>query len=161
MTAMRTRVAFGLMATGLVALAACSHQPPSLGLNPDYRFGYDDKGETVALAYGRPNSDEMALMLECPKGSGRIELTDTVFDERTTAIVLTSDGHKTVVPVRAETTEGPADRLLEGHLPLSAPALQALRRSGVLQVASGAKRYTITVEPEQRAGVERFFKVCG
>ena len=161
MRAMRTLAALVAVAAGVAALAACSHERASLGLSPDYRFGYDDKGETVALAYGRPNSDELALMLECPKGSGRVELTDTVFDERTTAIVLSSDGRKTAVPVRNETTEGPADKILVGHLPSSAPALQALRRSGVLQVANGGKRYTITVAPEQHAGVERFFKVCG
>ena len=160
MKAMRTLLACAA-AVGLAALAACSHEQASLGLNPDYRFGYDDKGETAALAYGRPNSDELALMLECPKGSGKVELSDTVFDQKTKAIELVSDGRKTTVPVQAEATEGPADQILMGHLSSSAPALQALRRSGVLRVANGGKRYTITVAPEQRAGVERFFKECG
>ena len=131
----------------------------SPSLNPQYRLAYDDKGETVALAYGLPNSDDVALMLECAKGSGRVELSDTVRDTRATAVVLTAGGKKTSVLVRPQ--EGEEDQILTGELPLSAPALQAFRKAGVLQVSSGQARYTITVGPGARAGVERFFKACG
>ena len=146
MKRMRILLALGLAAAGVAALAACTHEKPSLALNPQYRLAYDDKGETVALAYGLPNSDDVALMLECAKGSGRVELSDTIRDKRATAVVLSSDGKKTSVPVRAEASEGDEDQILTGRLPLSAPALQGLRRTGVLQVSSGQARYAITVE---------------
>jgi len=161
MKRMQLLLALGLAGVGMAALAACTHEQPSVALNPQYRLAYDDKGETVALAYGLPNSDDVALMLECAKGSGRVELSDTIRDKRATAVVLSSDGKKTSVPVRAEAGEAAEDEILTGQLPLSAPALQGLRRTGVLQVSSGQARYIITVGPGGRPGVERFFKACG
>jgi len=161
MERIRSLAIAGLALAGLGALAACTHQQGLLTLNPQYRLGYDDKGETVALTYGLPNSDDLALMLECPKGSGRVELTDTLRDARTTAVVLASDGRKTSVAVTRQVIEGPSDEILLGHVPSSAPALQAFRRTGVLEVSGQDGRYTISVAAERRAGLERFFKVCG
>ena len=161
MKRMRMLLALGLATAGAAGLAACTHEQPSLALNPQYRLAYDDKGQTVALAYGRPNSDELALMLECPKGSGKVELSDTIRDKRAAAIVLSSDGKKTSVPVRSEASEVDGEAILTGRLPLSAPALQGLRRTGVLQVSSGQARYTVAVGAGGRVGVERFFKACG
>ena len=162
MKRMRILLALGLAAAGVAALAACTHEQPSLALNPQYRQAYDDKGETVALAYGLPNSDDVALMLECAKGSVLVELSDTVRDKRATTVALSSGGKKTSVPVHAEANEGGLEgEILTGNLPLSAPALQGLRRTGVLQVSSGQSHYAITVGPGGRVGVERFFKACG
>ena len=141
------------------ALAGCTHETPQLSMNPGYRLGYDDKGASVALVYGLPNSDDLALMLECPKGSGRVELTDAVRDKQAKTVTLTADGRGTTVPVKIET--GVDDYVVTGRLGLSAPALQGFRRSGVMQVANGRARYVIKVDAKGRAGVERFFEVCG
>jgi hypothetical protein len=144
---------------GAVLLAACTHEIASLSLNPNYRLGYDDKGETVALAYGLPNSDDLALMLECPKGTGQIELTDAALDKGVRQIVLSSDGKKTAVAVHPE--DGVGDQVLAGRLALTAPALEGFRRTGVLQVSGGKGRYSVNFASGGRAGVERFFRVCG
>ena len=160
MKRMQVLLAFGALA-GVAALAACSHEQAHLSLNPDYGLFYNDQGESVALAYGLPNSDDVALMLQCAKGSARVELTDTARDAAVTAIVLTADGRRTSVPVRTEASEAGESKLLTGQLPLSAPALQGFRKSGLIEVASGRSRYAITVAQAQRPGVERFFKVCG
>ena len=160
MKAMRIILALGALA-GVAALAACTHAPARLSLNRDYGLFYNDQGETVALAYGLPNSDDVALMLQCRKGSGRVELTDTARDASATAIVLTADGRRTSVPVRVEESEGAGGKILTGHMPLSAPALQGLRKSGLVEVAGGRSRYAIIIAEDQRPGVERFFKVCG
>ncbi len=160
MRAMRTILALGALA-GVAALGACTHEPARLSFNRDYGLFYNDQGETVALAYGLPNSDDVALMLQCPKGSGQVELTDTARDVSATAVVLTADGRRTSVPVRIEESEGAGGRILAGRMPLAAPALQGLRKSGAIEVASGRSRYAITVAQEQRPGMERFFKVCG
>ena len=159
MKRMRSLLALGLTGLGVAALAACSHEALPLSLNPQYRLAYDDKGETVALAYGLPNSDDVALMLECAKGSARVDLSDTVRDKKATTVVLAAGGKKTSVAVQHQ--QGEEDEILAGKLPLSAPALQAFRQTGVLQVSSGQSRYTITAGPGARPGVERFFKVCG
>ncbi len=155
------RIVLGLGAlAGVAVLAACTHEQGRLSFSPGYGLFYNDQGDTVALAYGLPNSDDVALMLQCPKGSGRVEVSDSARDQTASAIVLTADGRKTSVPVRAESGEGGDAKILSGHLPLSAPALQGLRRSGLIEVSSGHARYSIAVQAAQRAGVERFFRVC-
>ena len=153
----------GVALAGVAVLAACTHEAGLLGLNPDYRFGYDDKGGSAALSYGLPNSDDLALMLECPKGTGRIELSDTVRDKTATSIVLTAGGQKTTVPVRQELGNGDnlGPELWTGRLTSKSAALQAFRRTGVLTVVGGKARYVITVLPDRKAGVERFFRECG
>ncbi len=164
MARMRAVAGVGVALAGVAVLAACTHQQGLLSFSPQYRFGYDDKGASAALAYGLPNSDDVALMLDCPKGTGRIELTDTAHGKGATAIVLTADGRKTRVPVRFDQTveDGSNDpQVVVGHLPASAAALQGLRRSGVMEVSNGAMAYSITVAPGERAGVERFFRECG
>ena len=163
MRRMRRLASAGVALAGVAILAACTHQQGLLSLNPQYRLGYDDKGASAALAYGAPNSDDLALMLECPKGTGRIELSDTIRDKTATAIVLTSGRSRTAVPVHAQEGGGEdaGPQLLIGRLTSSAPALVAFRHSGMLGVANGSARYAITVAADGRAGVERFFRECG
>ena len=148
---------------GLALLSGCAHQSELIRFKPQYRLGYDDKGDTAALVYGLPDSDDLSLMLECPKGTGRIELSDTAFGKSATAVVLSSGGRTTRVPVRlSEADDGSDDpRVVEGRLTSGAEALQAFRRTGVLDVSGGARHYLITVPADRKAGVERFFKECG
>ena len=156
----RIILGIGALAGAAALLAACTHEQGRLSFGPDYGLFYNDQGDTAALAYGLPNSDDVALMLQCPKGSGRVEVSDSARDQAGAAIILTADGRTTSVPVRAESSESGEAKILSGHLPLSAPALQGFRKSGLIQVSNGHARYSIAVEPAQRAGVERFFKVC-
>ena len=41
---------------------------------------FQDEGSDVKLAYGLANSDDIALMLECAKGTGEIQVTDVARD---------------------------------------------------------------------------------
>jgi hypothetical protein len=164
MKRMRMLLALSAAAAGAGVLAACTHELATISLNPDYRLGFDDKGESVALYYGVPNSDDLSLMLECAKGSGQIELTETARSRSTTVITLTAASQKTRVPVRfdPEGQDGSNDpTVVTGHLALAAPALVAFRRSGVMEVADGHGRYVITTDARAKAAVERFFKTCG
>jgi hypothetical protein len=163
MRAIKALAVAGAGVAGLAALAACTHQQGPLGLNPGYRFGYDDKGSSAALAYGLPNSDDLALMLDCPKGTGRIELSDSARGGTSAAIVLSAGGRRTSVPVHASGIEDGSNdpQVLVGRLSSRAEALQAFRRTGVLEVSHGASRYVITVAADGKAGVERFFRECG
>lgn len=156
---MTRNLTLAALALGVLALAACTHEKPRVALNPHYRLNYDDKGETVALVYGVPKSDDVALMLECSKGSGRIELTDVVRDKQAKAVVLSAGGRSTTVPVTIEADEG--GETVSGRLALSAPALQAFRRTGALEVANGRARYVVAADARARAGVDRFFETCG
>jgi hypothetical protein len=156
--ALRKLFMAGLFALGL---AGCSHDVAHLSLGPDYGLYYNDQGETVALAYGLPNSDVVALMLQCPKGQGRVEVSDVARGKPVQTLVLSSDGKRTSVPVKIDPTETEGQRTLSGQTTLAAPALGAFRRSGVIDVAQGPVRYTVTASPAEREGIERFFRVCG
>ena len=163
MRTMKGLAVAALALAGVAALAACTHEQGVLGLNPGYRLGYDDKGSSAALAYGMPNSDDLALMLECPKGTGRIELSDSTHGKAATALVLTAGGRRTSVPVQISATDDGSNdpQVLVGHLTSRADALQAFRRTGVLEVSNGSSRYVVTVLADRKAGVERFFRECG
>ena len=161
MKRMRLILALGVAAAGSAVLAACTHELATVSLNPQYRLGYDDKGETVALSYGLPNSDDLSLMLECAKGSGQIELSDTGHDKSATAIVLTAAGQKTRVPVRYDPEGQDGGNVVTGRLGLTAPAMQGFRKSGALEVADGRGRYVITTDARSKAAIERFFRTCG
>ena len=160
MTRMRTIMGLGAVAA-FAFLAGCGHEGARLGLGPDYGLFYNDQGKTVALAYGLPNSDDVALMLQCAKGSGDVEVSDTARDGAATVIVLSSDGRSAKVPVWIEPADSEGPRILSGKLKLASPALQGFRRSGKIEVANGPARYIIAAAPGERDGVERFFRVCG
>jgi hypothetical protein len=155
--ALRKLFMAGLFALGL---AGCSHDVAHLSLGPDYGLYYNDQGETVALAYGLPNSDVVALMLQCPKGQGRIEVSDLARGKPARTLVLSSGGRRTSIPVKLDPTETDGQRTLSGQTTLADPALAAFRRSGVIQVVQGPVRYTVTASSAERQAVERFFRVC-
>ena len=69
---MRRRAIFSLI--GIVSLAACAHQPAPQALPGMSWSLHDVEGEGSKLAFGAPNSDNVALMLVCQPGSGRIEV---------------------------------------------------------------------------------------
>ncbi len=142
------------------ALCACNHDQARLTLGPGYGLFYNDQGPTVALAYGLPNSDDVALMLQCAKGSGMVQVSDVARGKPAGAILLASAGRTTSVAVKPEAGESSGPGVLQGSTPLGAPALGGFRRSGVIEVAYAGVRYTITAAPAERPGVERFFGVC-
>jgi hypothetical protein len=69
---MRRRAALSLAAVCL--LSACAHQAPPAAM-PGMAWSLNNvEGEGAKLAFGAPNSDNVALMLVCQPGSGRIEV---------------------------------------------------------------------------------------
>ncbi len=143
------------------ALAACGHDGSRLALaSGPFGLFYDDRGADVALAYGRANSDDVGLMLQCRKGSGVVEVSDVVREAPAPQLVLASGLGRTVLAARVEAGESAAPAILNARTELSAAALQGLRRSGRLQVAYGGLRYGLHARPAERAGVERFFVAC-
>jgi hypothetical protein len=155
--ALRSFVLAGLLALGA---AGCSHDVTHLSFGSEYGLFFNDQGDTVALAYGLPNSDTVQLFLQCPKGQGRVEVSDVVRGNPVSALVLSSDGRRALIPVTVDPGESEGQRTLSGRTTLANPALAAFRRTGVIEVAQGPVRYTVTATSAERAGVERFFRVC-
>ena len=149
-------MAVGAGLTGL--LAACSHDSASQSASGRFGLFYNDQGEMAALAYGAPNSDDVALMFECAKGTGRVEVTDVAGATAAPRLILASSGSTSDLAASEVSADGPD--LLVARTDISAPALQAFRRSGKMKVAYGATSYTLAASNAERQGVERFFKAC-
>ena len=69
-----TALFFVLTLGGLMLGACASDQPPA----PGYAWSYmDNADEGPKLAYGRPNSDDVVMMLACAPRASTVTLTAT------------------------------------------------------------------------------------
>jgi hypothetical protein len=145
-------------ALGLAAvLAGCAHEKVALG---GYRWAYlADDAEAPRLAYGRPNTDDVVLMMSCRPGRDQIDIS---------AVGL-SGGEIVLASGRAESRFAAAkveDALsqggfLEGRGKASAPALDGFRKSGDLALLTKGERHNLSAESADRGRVKAFFKACG
>lgn len=146
------------------ALAACTHQQSMAQLSerPEgFGLFYNDQGERASLAYGQPNSDNVGLMLQCQKGAGRVQVSDTVRAELGQSLVLTSGRQTSELLSRVEDGESGAPQMVMADTTTEAQALKAFRKSGKISVKYGKIGYDVTASREEQAGVELFFSVCG
>ena len=159
--ALRSILGSGMVVVaGVAALAACSYddQRTKLAAPAHYGLFYNDGGSTASLAYGQANSDNVALMLECAKGSGQVQVSDAARTGPVPQIVLASAGARSPLAARMEASEGPA--VLVAKADVGAPALDGFRRTGRIQVAYGDIRYDVAADASERAGVASFFAAC-
>jgi hypothetical protein len=159
--ALRNLAISGLvLATGVSILAACSYDDQRAALKPAPGYGlyYNDAGPTASLAYGQANSDNVALMLECAKGSGRVQVSDLARSGPAAQIVLASGGARSPLAARMETSEGPA--VLVAYAAIGAPALDGFRRTGRIDVAYGDVRYGVSADRAEQGRVQQFFAAC-
>lgn len=147
---------------GGVALCACGHDQDLTRASVPSGFGlhYNDQGSTAALAYGRANSDDVALMLQCRKGSGRVQVSDVVRDVPVSRLVLKSSGKRSELAVKLDPGMSDGPRVLTGETGAGDAALAAFRKSGRISVSFGETRYGLAAREQEHAGVERFFKAC-
>jgi len=146
-----------------VALGGCFADSGPSGPTLAGGFGLylQDEGPDVKLAYGLADSDDVALMLQCTKGSGAIQVTDVARDSARPALVLTSnDGVSVLAASLQPNPEGQAP-LLAAQTTVDSPALVAFRHTGRIAVRNGDFRYGITATGAERREVGRFFAACG
>lgn len=153
--------------TGLaaaVALGGCQQAGEPVALSEaayessgyEYGLHYLDLGERARLAYGVANSDVVRLMLECDKGSGKVDLSDTAAGGA--RLELTSGRHHTAISGVIE--PGITAPLVMATASADVPALKAFRRGSALRVGEGENAYEIRPAAEERFSVERFFATC-
>ena len=145
-----------------LALAGCGHDDKRAAMRlteaPAYGLYFNDNGESASLAYGEANSDNVSLMLECAKGSGRVQVSDAMRAEAP-VLVLASGRRTTELGARVETADGPA--VLVAEAPLAADALQGFHKTGKLTVSQGEARYGVAASDPERQEVGLFFTACG
>lgn len=149
-------VAFAALSLA-VLLAGCAHEKVAL---EGYRWAYLAEGsETPRLAYGRPNTDDVVLMISCRPGQDQVNVS---------AVGL-SGGEIALASGRTESRFAAArvdDALsqggfLEGRGKASAPALDGFRKSGDLALLTQGERHSLAAAPADRGQVRAFFKACG
>ncbi|PIB96629.1 hypothetical protein [Caulobacter sp. X] len=149
--------ALPIVAWLLVAgLTGCAHEKVAA---TGYRWSYlADAGEDPRLAYGRPNSDDVVLMMRCRPDAGEIDLSAVGLSGG--ELVLTS-GRSESRFAAAKVDDAMSEGLMEARGSASAPAFQAFRKSGDLTVLAKGQRHSLAADSKDRADVRAFFKACG
>nr|WP_232793325.1 hypothetical protein [Caulobacter hibisci] len=143
-------------ALAALLLSACAHERPA---NPAYAWAYlNEPGEGPKLAYGRPSSDEVLLMLACPTAGGPVEVSAAGIEGE--AIALSSRDQTSRLAAKAA-DDGVTGPLLLARTTPRDPALGNFRRTGDLAILNAGQRHDIAASGDERRGVKAFFKACG
>jgi hypothetical protein len=144
-----------VLTLGGLTLSGCASGRSSA---PGYAWNYmDNPGEGPKLAYGRPDSDDVVMMLACAPRTSAVTLTTTGLAGR--EITLASG--RAVTRLKAETASSAmSDGLLQARTTTDASALSAFRRTGDLDLLVAADRHSLDAAPAERRQVKAFFKAC-
>jgi hypothetical protein len=153
---MASRIA-AFAALGLAAtLAGCAHEKVALD---GYRWAYlADGAEAPRLAYGRPNTDDVVLMISCSPGHDQVDVSAVGLSGG--EIVLAS-GRTESRFAAAKVDDALSQGLLEARGKASAPALDGFRKSGDLALLTKGERHSLAADSADRGHVKAFFKACG
>jgi hypothetical protein len=158
MSKLRLVFVAGVCVGGIAALTACQQgvSGPTTAM-PGFGLHYIDEGQSAKLAYGQANSDNVGLMLECAKGSSRVEITDLARGDNRTLVLKSGKARS---DFGASVAPGPGIPILQANGRVDTPALKAFRESGRIEVENGARRYGVSATPAEHADVKRFFAAC-
>ncbi len=146
-----------VLTLGGLTLGACAYEHPS---PPGYAWRYmPPNDEGPKLAYGRPDSDEVLMMMACAR-DGRAGLTLTAADLSGDEIALASNDTITRLKARVVASEV-VGGILETQTSVDAAALSAFRRTGDLDLLIADERHSLDAAPSDRRDVKAFFKACG
>ncbi len=149
--------AIPIVALALAAgLAGCAHEKVAAD---GYRWAYlADAGDVPRLAYGRPDSDDVVLMMSCRPGAGEIDMSAVGLSGR--ELVLAS-GRSESRFAAAKVDDAMSEGLMEARGSASAPALRSFNRSGDLALLTLGQRHSLAANSADRGDVRAFFKACG
>lgn len=145
-----------LAAVGLAAVAAhaATHAPSAPRGGTEGAAGWHmlREGAMAKLAYGLPDSDQLALMLTCAPGEGSAVVYGDV-QPRSAGLILASHGPQPIDPL----SNGEA---FEARLPLGDAALTGLARGGRMTVQTEAGDRQLTATRAERRLVQGFLSYC-
>ena len=146
-----------LAALGLAAsLAGCAHERVA---DSGYRWAFlSDSGEAPRLAYGRPYSDDVVLMLSCSPGADSVRISAVGLNDR--EIVLASNRIESRFPAQKAESALAETGLLEARGRMSAPALVGFQHTGDLTVLTKGQRHNLHAKREDEGQVKAFFRSC-
>jgi hypothetical protein len=137
------------------ALSGCASTPVSNSNGFGWSFA-ENPGEGAKLAYGRPQSDEVLLMMTCGPGAQVVLSAAAGSNAR---LMLASGEAKTSLD--GEVTESfDGQGYIEVATSSRGPALRQFRQSGDLTMTSGARSFRMAALDSDRPAVRRFFNAC-
>ena len=142
-----------LLAAGL---AGCAHEEVAAN---DYRWAYlAETGEDPRLAYGRPDSDDVVVMMSCRPGRDQVDVSAVGLSGED--LVLASGRAESRFKA-ARIDDAMSQGLLEARGAASASALEAFRKSGELALLAKGQRHSLKAIDTDKGQVQAFFKACG
>ncbi|SFJ83495.1 hypothetical protein [Caulobacter sp. UNC279MFTsu5.1] len=144
-----------VLTLGGLTLGACAYH--RLG-EAGYAWNYMNSAEEgPKLAYGRPDSDDVVLMLACAPRAPAVTLTATgLAGDR---IALASGRSVSRLAAQAAPS-AMGDGVLEARTTVDASALRAFRRTGRLDLLTADARHSLDAVPTDQGKVKAFFKAC-
>jgi hypothetical protein len=125
---------------------------------PGYAWNYmNSEGEGPKLAYGRPDSDDVVMMMACAPHASAVTLTATGLAGG--EIALASGRSVTRLKAQAAASDM-GEGVLEARTTVDAAALSAFRRTGDLDLLVADQRHSLDAAPADQRQVKAFFKAC-
>jgi hypothetical protein len=165
----RTLIAAAMACAGLCVLAGCDMQgrqpAPAEGaarLAPGAGFYFNQDGDTASLAYGRADSDDVDLMLQCSRGSHRVEVSALTprMTRGAAPLTLVSGPVKSDLQAQVTPDEENAGGLASASAASDAPVLAAFRKTGRLSFRLAGRQQAFAATAGEQVGVARFFAAC-
>ena len=158
-----------LLVAGAAVLSGCVQQtapaPPGQAAQITPGMGFflnSTEDEGLKLAYGRANSDDVWLMLQCQPGSRKVEVLDMRHGNarRGDMLVLTSGKMQSALAPDLQPNPEAGGALAVAHATPGLPALDNFRHTGALAVKLGRREYALTATPGEKVQIARFFSGC-
>lgn len=151
---MPRRLAVPVLLLLSAALLGCAGRQDAA---PGYAWAFmDNPDEGPKLAYGRPSSDEVLVMMTCPDPA---RVTVTAAGVTGADLVVGSGG--ALARLSAAATPGLGDEaLLQAVADRDGPVLDNFRRTGDLALVRGGERHGVAASPSDRGQVKAFFAAC-
>jgi hypothetical protein len=170
----RTRAAIfaaaGLLVVGGAALTGCMEQrtpaAPGKAAQVETNVGFfltSTADEGLKLAYGRANSDDVWLMLQCQPGTRKVDIFDARHPNARKGDVLTLTSGKVESALPATTEPNQANNegvVVLAHATPDLPALDGFRKTGAVAVKLGPREYALNASASEKAQIARFFSGC-
>ena len=137
------------------ALAACASVDPAR----DARGWFFNAEGEVKLAYGTPQSDDVALMLSCEPRSGQVAIAQSALRPGD-GVTLASGGRRSIFYGQAEPDELNGGVYVTATTTVETPVLAAFRDSGRVDIEEDGRAATLYATPAEHQQIRQFFGAC-
>lgn len=145
------------LTASVLLLGSCMHGQAYVAGDMGWSL-HETPEEGAKLAYGAPNSDNVALMLICQPASGEVRVS-TAAMQAAPAIVLKSGKTEAALPAVATPSMGEG-HFLEADARANDPVLASFARTGDIVLVQGKDRMKLSAKGGDRPQINKFFASC-